>query len=305
MKTDIWGNLIVWLPIAIPQTLNPIGRSSYTVIESDIKDARSLAQLAGTPIHIFHPNHRSSRSPVISPNNSEGVIGVALGGKDNIRNRSDGGVEVKVKITDQGAMNRILSGELTEVSAGYTIHEGFRQYNHLALVPPGYAVNGRGMTIQLESNIITTKMNETEIKTLATAVMEALMSHMAKEECTEAENAMKLESLTKAAYDSAIADAKYILIAESNDIKAKDAKDAKAQLIIKAFPAHTDETTAALTLESLNALVDVALPLLSSAKTNESEVKKVAKTAAVVLESNSSADEDMKEKIRNRFASKR
>lgn len=307
MKYDSWGNLVCWLPIAIPQTLtNPQGQT-YQVSEGEIKDIRSLAELSGTPVVIHHPNYYG-RSSIISPDNPEGIVGIALGGDNHVRDRPDGGVEVQVKITDKETIRQIVSLELVEVSAGYITVNGYRQYNHLALLPAGWALNGRTMRVMLESNTIQEiEMTPEQLKELTTAIAQSLEASLVLESKKDDEVQASLEKADKEGYARGVAAARFTLIAESIGVEATDADMAKKEIIKKAFPEHTDESIGVLTLESISALADVAIPLLKKQAEPIAVIAPAAKSGAVdvILESSDGEEVSLKKEVRNRFASKR
>lgn len=142
---DIWGFPAVWLPFGKPGLVENV-RTNYMVTGESIQNPDSVETIVGTPIYIWHPADQ------VNFNNFGKYLSVGVC-TDKYRWTADGGGEILAKITDNDCYQQILSGQLTEVSPAYAVNDkGVRIYNHLALLPTGYARGGRKMQIKLEGN---------------------------------------------------------------------------------------------------------------------------------------------------------
>lgn len=151
-RYDAWGFLQVWVPFGKPGIVRG-ERGDYTVSQEAIQNLDSISTLAGLPAYYFHPG-------VVTNDNFDDfkTVGTCT---DKYRLTPDGGGDVLVKITDATIRKQILNKELTETSPAYLSND-IRVYNHIALIPPGYARGGSKMQILLEGQdpIDTETLNE-------------------------------------------------------------------------------------------------------------------------------------------------
>jgi phage FluMu protein gp41 len=249
LNFDNWGNLIVWLPIGKPCTITDPDRQ-YTVTSRDISDYRSIKTAIGLPIYVGHPD------VAITPKNNLPSVGTAL---SDIRETPEGGVEIECKITDDETIARVVNRELTEVSPGYDVLEGVRVYNHLAIIPDGYAKGGRQMQIQLESldrpiaaidpidNPTINKNNMSLTAEDITAITEAMGSYFKKMEAVEAvEEAAKCEG-----FKEGLSQAKWLTIAREKGYTGADPLAAKEHILKESYPAEVVKDLSAETIEGL------------------------------------------------------
>jgi hypothetical protein len=142
INTDYWGNGLIWLPFGKAGTVkaSDTGSPAYQVSIDDILAEGSISTLDGIPVYVGHP-------PEVLATNERKSVGVCLG---EWRKSTDGlGGEVLAKITDKATLAEIASGQLSETSPTYVVHEGKRLYNHIGLFQEGKA-RGANMTIQVE-----------------------------------------------------------------------------------------------------------------------------------------------------------
>lgn len=288
LNYDHWGNLVVWLPIGKPCTITDPDRQ-YTVTARDISDFRSIKTAIGLPIYIGHPPE------TITPQNNVPSVGTTL---SDIRETPEGGVEIECKITDDDAIKAIVNMELTEVSPGYdTIEGGIRIYNHLAIIPDGYAKGGRQMQIQLESHpkpIATINPDINKIMSLTaediTAISEAataaMGSYFKKMESTdEALEAAKCEGIQEG-----ISQAKWLTIAREKGYVGGDTLEARAHILKESYPTIETEKMSADTIEGLLIAATVIKESKPVEATPEPIEKPEVKVPKVTLESNDTVE---------------
>jgi hypothetical protein len=143
-KTDIWGFKLIWVPIGKEGDIkDELGDTTKVIKLSDVLNPQSISTLAGIPVYLYHPDVGA-----VDPNNFDGfeTVGVCT---DKYR-LVEGGVEVQVKVTKSALYPFLDSQIITHVSPCYTEENGFRSYNHIALLPPGWAKGGDKMFISLE-----------------------------------------------------------------------------------------------------------------------------------------------------------
>lgn len=144
MTTDNWGNKHIWVPFGKQGTVEgPNGE--YEISKEDLFFTESLETLTAIPVYRHHPEN-----PVVSPANylQTKPIGFCTG---KWRESKDGlGGEAEVKVLDQTITDDVFSGALSESSPTYFLKGKIRVYNHLALLPKGFARGGSKMKIFTE-----------------------------------------------------------------------------------------------------------------------------------------------------------
>lgn len=238
LKYDNWGNLVVWLPIGKPCTITD-DTHTYTVDATAIADYRSLKTAVGLPICVGHP-----KEP-IAPNTPAKTVGTSLG---QTRPTLEGGVEIECKITDPTTIDQIATKKLVEVSPCYVKGgDGIRIYNHLAVLPRGYARGGSQMGIKFEGSDtpVIEKIMTTEdisaicegVKSMFKGMEEAEMeSKKAMEESQQAMEAACEES-KKAGYMEGLDAAKWLSTAkETAKYEGTDVIEAKSAILANAYP---------------------------------------------------------------------
>jgi hypothetical protein len=143
-KTDIWGFKLIWVPVGKEgDIVDESGNVTKVIKLSDILNQQSLSTLAGIPIYLYHPNDGA-----VDPENFGDFE--AVGACTDKYRLVEGGVEVQARITKQLLYPFLEQQKITHVSPCYTEDTGYRSYNHIALLPPGWAKGGDKMFISLE-----------------------------------------------------------------------------------------------------------------------------------------------------------
>lgn len=144
MTTDNWGNKHIWVPFGKQGTVEgPNGE--YEINKEELFFTESLETLTAIPVYRHHPDN-----PVVNPANylQTQPIGFCTG---KWRESKDGlGGEAEVKVLDQTITDDVFSGALSESSPTYFLKGKVRVYNHLALLPKGFARGGSKMRIFTE-----------------------------------------------------------------------------------------------------------------------------------------------------------
>jgi len=252
-KYDNWGNLLVWLPVGKPCTIKD-PTHTYTVDATAIADYRSLKTAVGLPICIGHPD-----SP-ITPHNPAPTVGTSLG---EIRPTPDGGVEIECKITDKGAIELVNAKKLVEVSPCYEKVglDGVRIYNHLAILPKGYAKGGSKMAIKFEGNPIKNIMTPEDIKSICEG-MKSMFEGMEKE---SKEMESKMEEACKESkcegYAEGVSAAKWLIAAKSEGYDGIDVVEAKAAILTAKYPDLKTESYSVEMIEGLLLAATILAPV--------------------------------------------
>jgi Uncharacterized protein conserved in bacteria (DUF2213) len=271
LNYDLWGNLVVWLPIGKPCTITDPDRQ-YTVTTGAISDFRSIKTAIGTPIYVWHPEEP------ITPKNNLPSVGVAL---SDFRETVEGGVEIQCKITDDLTIKAIVNGELTEVSPGYDVVEGVRVYNHLAIIPTGYAKGGRQMRIQLESSINQNIENSMSLSTEdIKSIVEAMGSYFKSME--DSESAM--EAAKCEGYKEGLACSKWIVVGREKGYVGTDVAEAKAHILKESYPSLDTKDMSVETVEGLLIAATLVKESKSEPKPNEEPAKTEIKVPKVTVE---------------------
>lgn len=156
--------------VHVPGTIVTTGILTYTKADGTVtrelvpaetlRDPDSLASLRGAPVTIAHPSGGRMVTPETFRRDVVGSV---------IDPRFDGDrITAELAIQDAEAMRRVDTGELVELSAGYTVmidptpgtHRGqrydgiqkSRRYNHLALLGAGQARAGRDASLRLDGS---------------------------------------------------------------------------------------------------------------------------------------------------------
>lgn len=253
---DSWGFPFVWLPFGKPGTVNGED-GDYQVTSKEIQNLQSIGTLAGLPVYLFHPDE-----PVVNPANIEDTkpLGVLT---DKYRFTSDGGGEILARLYSYETLEKINQGEITETSPVYKVIEGVRIFNHIAILPPGYARGGSKMEIKVEGK--PTKITATEIykinkegknmdeiigqicadqqlikqalADLAGQVKDMCQLESAEvEACTEEGKMMEEGEMYKEGFSAGVAAGETIATAKRHGYAGSDASEAQDHLITKAFP---------------------------------------------------------------------
>lgn len=129
---------------------------------SEVFDAKALASAKGAPITIGHP-----RPGMVTPSNYKDLSVGHVG--DDVRAEGGRFVAATVRVNDANAVEGIKSGDLIELSAGYTVDVVPRpgvspegepydavqtnlKINHIALLPPGGGRSGSQVALKLDAN---------------------------------------------------------------------------------------------------------------------------------------------------------
>lgn len=142
---DPFGNLLVWLPFGIAGNVLEDTEGSYTLSRSSLESTMNNISLAGIPVTWWHDDQMLT--PDFKP---EAPLGTCTG---LWREKTPGIFEVQAMISDLKMIAAIEAKQSFETSPGYiTWNAGEdRYYNHIAIIPPGYAKGGRAMTVKTES----------------------------------------------------------------------------------------------------------------------------------------------------------
>jgi hypothetical protein len=276
---DAWGFPSVWVPIGREGVVKYDTYEKVVTMEQ-LLNQESLDTLVGQFLYRFHPGTVNVDNFQAYPS-----VGVIL---DTYRISEDGlGVEVLCKITDKETYTDIVNEDLTESSGGYYEESGVRVYNHIALVPTGWARGGRGMRIQLESKEtyqLETMTGVTPLINMETQIGEILANQMTLVEkvngleqmvqglvVAELEPEVEMESIEKEkvlfeeGYAKGIEDGQVLTIAGSHGYVGADAKEAKAFVVNKAFPSIALESFSEDFISGLytGALTSLANPAIS------------------------------------------
>lgn len=159
----------------VPMSLSRTGVQTYTDDKGntvreyrspeEVFAAESLASLASVPITVGHPREG------VTPKNYRSVsVGITT---DNAPSRRPEGavewVDTAGIVNDAPTLERVDTGDLAEVSAGYTAdvipkkgvapdgqpYDALQtniRFNHVALLPPGHARAGSGAKLRLDGN---------------------------------------------------------------------------------------------------------------------------------------------------------
>ena len=241
LKYDTWGNLIVWLPVGKPCTITD-DTHTYTIDANSIADYRSLKTAVGLPICVGHP-----KEP-IAPNKPAKTVGNSLG---ETRSTPEGGVEIECKITDATTIEQIATKQLVEVSPCYVKgNDGIRIYNHLAVLPKGYARGGAQMAIRFEGSdtpLIKKNMTPEDISSICEG-MKTMFQSMEKSEMeskkameeSEMESKKSMEEACKESkmegYSEGLDAAKWLTTAKSAGYEGSDVSEAKTAILANAYP---------------------------------------------------------------------
>lgn len=282
---DPFGNLIVWLPFGIAGNVLHDTEGSYTLSRSSLESAENNISLAGIPVTWWHDDE------MLTPEfQSASSLGVCTG---VWREKTPGVFEAQAKISSPQMIKAIEAKHSFETSPGYlTWNEGEdRYFNHIAIIPPGYAKGGREMTLKTESekrdhrsdtlvhktlntnnNLMTT---ETPIDSLAIA--EAVITAMK----TESETLKDLISTARTeGYESGLLqgskEAGLRIRAESIELEIED--DCEFGVMV-------------------NALISQYLPMLTTTGMTESQTYALAEAAMCVAESKKKPGEVAEVKI--------
>lgn len=160
--------------LRVPATVTRTGVLTYRLPDGrierrlrhpdDVFDSQSLATLAGVPATEDHPFYRGGPVMLDAETTKDWQVGFT---GDKAERLEGDLVGTHITITDKDAIAAIDSGELCEISCGYTadreevpgVYNGepydVRQrnivYNHVALCRPGTARAGRDMRLHLDS----------------------------------------------------------------------------------------------------------------------------------------------------------
>jgi hypothetical protein len=302
---DLWGFPTAWIPF---------GKAGQVVLSDRIKDIsydelfiqESLDTLPGKPVYYFHPG-------AVTPENfsEHKLVGITT---DIYRISQDGlGGEVLVRITCPKMYQAMRKKLVTEASPGYAEPSGYRDYNHFAVVPEGYARGGGKMKIELESftglELHPIQLNEIEItpiqNTMETQIGEItaqntmILSDLAElramlvttvaEEATESGIMMEAKELEEKFYQegyaAGVAAGEILAQSKAYGYEGSDATEGKAHVVTKAFP---DISLEAKSPDFISGLYSGALLSLSRAKSAAAAaaaVSAITSAPAITMES--------------------
>lgn len=262
-RVDAFDNLVVWLPYGIAgNKVEGYGpHDDYVITREMLEDADNNSTLAGLDVTHLHPEQG-----LITPDNPAPVVGNCTGRyRDN-----DGVFEVEAIIKNADVIKMIRSNDLTETSAAYveSLDGSKRIYNQIALVPTGYARNGRAMRIKLESIPINplTPMTPEQMLELTENIVNTLKTESTslKELISQARQEGLEEGMQIGALHAGL-----IIKAESFGIKEENAEATARSLISKYLPKlESVEVTNA----QLFAFADAALAVAHSMAEKKEEV---------------------------------
>lgn len=273
---DAWGFPMVWVPFGKKGKIHHPGRIKDISFE-ELFIQESLDTLPGKPVYYFHPG-------AVTPSNfrEHKIVGLTT---DIYRISKDGlGGEVLVRMTDQEVYTSIINREITESSPGYGEPNGYRDYNHLAIVPPGYALGGDKMGIQLESSTpfevyaidnvnTTTKSMDTQLGEITAQnqmiaqqldEIRVMLTPEMKEEATM-EAAEMEQKYYQEGYAQGVADGQILVEAKAHGYEGVDPNEAKRHVVSKAFPKITLESK---TPDFINGAYSGALSSLEDKKSS-------------------------------------
>ena len=284
-KIDNWGFPFVWLPFGKPGAVSGVN-GTYYVESSDILNDKSISTLAGLPVYYFHPD-----DPVVTPDNIEQSksLGVLT---DKYRQTLDGGGEILARLYSQKTMDEINNQKITETSPVYAIIEGVRTYNHIAILPPGYARGGGKMRIQVEGNpqeifsiLDTSGVPDSPTVSNNTNIMEELLGKIYAEQqelrtavacciakveglalVEEVETEEKPSEVYQEGFDAGVAAGELISTAKQYGFEGTDVSEAQSHLVTSAFPEIKIE---GFSVDMLRGLVTGAIASLMNRKVLE------------------------------------
>jgi hypothetical protein len=250
---DTWGFPTVWVPFGKAGSVHFPNRVKEIIFD-ELFVTESLDTLPGKPVYYFHPG-------AVTPSNFKDfpIVGITT---DVYRVSKDGlGGEVLVRITQLDVFDDIVAGVITEASPGYSEPAGFRDYNHIAIVPPGYARGGDKMKIELESHsyyevysgVLAENVNlNSNLKHMDTQIGEItaqnqlilqeladirnLMMADAVEDTIEMEAAEVEKKFYQEGYAAGIADGEVLVQSRTHGYDGTDPAEAKRYVVTKAFP---------------------------------------------------------------------
>jgi hypothetical protein len=301
---DLWGFPTAWIPF---------GKAGQVVLSNRIKDItydelfiqESLDTLPGKPVYYFHPG-------AVTPENfsEHKLVGITT---DIYRISHDGlGGEVLVRITCPEIYQAMREMLITESSPGYAEPSGYRDYNHFAVVPEGYARGGGKMKIELESftelEVYSIQLNEIEIPPTQnimetqigeiTAQNSMILSDLseirtmlvaaAAGEVAESEIVMEAKELEdkfyQEGYAAGVAAGEILAQSKAYGYEGSDATEGKAHVVTKAFP---DISLEAKSPDFISGLYSGALLSLSRAKSapTAAAVAAITSAPAITMES--------------------
>ncbi len=294
-RYDNWGFPHVWVPFGKPGLVKGVS-GDYNVASEDILNPQSIDTLAGVPV--FRWQHYT-----VSPDNYQELdpIGICT---DKYRLTPDGGGEVLVKIVSPSVNQEIEEGSLCESSPGYMIKEGVRVYNHLTLLPKGFARGGSKMALRLEGHDtievypLSTEENlrfmeeqlglllaETKVlsQQLAGVIkdqqeMKAMLVADATADMTE-EGEDPSKAIYQEGYDAGILVGQVLSDAARHGYTGEDPIEARKHVITKAFP---DMVVEGFSPDALHGLFTGAAAALTTAAIVQEVVKPAAATAEKV-----------------------
>jgi hypothetical protein len=286
---DIFGNMIVWLPFGTPTIIEDYGHGSYIVTRQQIENIESNRTLAGIDITVWHPTDSDGNQTFVTPENYNDVtVGTSIGEYRIVDNVG----EVKCLIKNSLAQDLIKSGSIEETSPCYVQDaEGNRLYNHICMIPNGYARGGRTMLIKTEG------INKMEIEKIAemasVKTVEAIKIMMAEGDDHEAKFEAQLAKAKLEGYQEGLSAGKYITFAGKIGYEGSDIEAAKAHILTTKFPKKSfegiEESTKATFLEAAMCMVPDEEEEKKEAKNCESklpvEVKIESYDASKVVQS--------------------
>jgi hypothetical protein len=298
---DLWGFPTAWISF---------GKAGQVVLSNRIKDIsydelfiqESLDTIPGKPVYYFHPG-------AVTPENfsEHKLVGITT---DIYRISQDGlGGEVLVRITCPEMYQAMREMLITESSPGYAEPNGYRDYNHFAVVPEGYARGGGKMKIELESftglEVYSLQLNEIEI-TPTQNIMETQIGEItaqntmilsdlveirtmlvaaAAEEVGESGIVMEAKELEEKFYQegyaAGVAAGEILAQSKAYGYEGSDATEGKAHVVTKAFP---DISLEAKSPDFISGLYSGALSL-SRAKSAPAAAPAITSVPVITMES--------------------
>jgi hypothetical protein len=299
---DLWGFPTAWISF---------GKAGQVVLSNRIKDIsydelfiqESLDTIPGKPVYYFHPG-------AVTPENfsEHKLVGITT---DIYRISQDGlGGEVLVRITCPEMYQAMREMLITESSPGYAEPNGYRDYNHFAVVPEGYARGGGKMKIELESftglEVYSLQLNEIEI-TPTQNIMETQIGEItaqntmilsdlveirtmlvaaAAEEVGESGIVMEAKELEEKFYQegyaAGVAAGEILAQSKAYGYEGSDATEGKAHVVTKAFP---DISLEAKSPDFISGLYSGALLSLSRAKSAPLAAPAITSVPVITMES--------------------
>jgi hypothetical protein len=298
---DAWGFPTAWVPFGKAGEVQfPNCVKNITYDELFIQE--SLDTLPGKPVYYFHPG-------AVTPDNFDKfpIVGITT---DIYRVSKDGlGGEVLVRITKPEIYQAIVEEAITESSPGYGEPLGYRDYNHIAIVPPGYARGGDKMKIELESSTPiyevytglepvnlnpTLKPMDTQLGELAAQnqlILQELgdiRTMLVADTAEDAADSVTLEAAEiekkfyQEGYEQGITDGRILVEAKAHGYEGDSPSEAKTFVVAKAFPSINLE---AKSPEFLDGLYSGALTSLSRKESSPTAPVTTPPTVTIVQES--------------------